>query len=64
MTLQHRVDVYSGRATTMFFQLAQHLNRATGYDAIDLLKRRVVEQGVSLFFCPLVNTARCIPGGY
>ncbi|KIM66615.1 hypothetical protein SCLCIDRAFT_1211050 [Scleroderma citrinum Foug A] len=44
MTLQHRVDVYSGRATTMFFQLAQHLNRATGYDAIDLLKRRVVEQ--------------------
>lgn len=28
----------------MFFQLGQHLNRAMGYDAIDILKRRVVEQ--------------------
>ena len=37
----------------MFFQLGQHLNRAMGCDAIDILKRRVVEQGVPLFFCPL-----------
>lgn len=45
--VRQRVDVYSERATTTFFQLARHLNRATGYDAIDLLKRQVVEQGAS-----------------
>lgn len=46
MTLRlDRVDVYSGRATAMFFQLTQHLNCAMGHDAIDLLKRLVVEQG-------------------
>ncbi|KAL4080636.1 Mdm33 family-domain-containing protein [Scleroderma citrinum] len=43
-TVRHRVDVFSKQTTTTFFQLAQHLNRATGYDAIDLLKRQVVEQ--------------------
>ena len=32
----------------MFLQLAQDLNRATGDDAIGLLKRRVVEQGAPL----------------
>ena len=32
----------------MFLQLAQHLNRASGDDAIDLLKRQVVEQGAPL----------------
>ena len=48
MTLRHRVDVYSRRATAVFLQLAQYLNRAKGDDAIDILKRRVVEQGVPL----------------
>ena len=58
MTLPHRIDVYSRWATTMFLQLAQHLNRASGDDAIDLLKRQVVEQGAPLLLplcqsCPL-----------
>jgi len=61
MNLRRRVDVYSGRATTTFFQLAQHLNRATGYDAIDLLKRRVVEQGVSAsFLLPTLSILRFV----
>ena len=62
MTLRHRVDVCSGRATTMFFQLTQYLNRAMGHDAIDLLKRWVVEQGVPLFFCPLCQSCPLYTG--
>ena len=44
----------------MFLKLTQHLNRATGGDAIDLLKRRVVEQGAPLLL-PAVNAALCMP---
>ena len=44
----------------MFLQLAQHLNRVTGDNAIDLLKRWVVEQGAPLLL-PTVNAALCIP---
>ena len=56
MALRHRVDGYSRRATTTFFQLAQHLNCATGYDAIALLKRRLVGRGV-----PLLSTSSMLP---
>ncbi|KAI6039674.1 Mdm33 family-domain-containing protein [Pisolithus marmoratus] len=43
-TARERADVFSTQTTTAFSQLAGHLNRATGYDAIDVLKRQVVEQ--------------------
>ena len=48
LTTSRRCVLGGGGATTMFLQLAQHLNRATGDDAIDILKRRVVEQGAPL----------------
>lgn len=43
-TVRERANVFSTQATTTFSQLGGHLNRATGYDAIDVLKRQVVEQ--------------------
>ncbi|KIM58624.1 hypothetical protein SCLCIDRAFT_27892 [Scleroderma citrinum Foug A] len=43
----------------MFLQLAQHLNRATGDDAIDILKRRVVEQGAPLLLPTLSMLPHC-----
>lgn len=43
-TVRERADVFSTQTKAAFSQLGGHLNRATGYDAIDVLKRQVVEQ--------------------
>lgn len=47
-SLQQRVDQFSKKATTTFSHLGLHLNRATGYEEIEALKRQVVEQGIVL----------------
>ncbi|KAN0087759.1 She9 / Mdm33 family domain containing protein, partial [Tylopilus felleus] len=43
-SLRQRADHLSKKATTTFSDLGQHLNRVTGYEEIEMLKRRVVEQ--------------------
>ncbi|KAF8134018.1 Mdm33 family-domain-containing protein [Boletus edulis] len=43
-SLRQRADVLSKKATTTFSHLGQHLNRVTGYEDIEALKGRVVEQ--------------------
>ncbi|KAH0832202.1 Mdm33 family-domain-containing protein [Lanmaoa asiatica] len=47
-SLRRRADQFSKRATTAFSHLGLHLNRVTGYEEIDALKRQVVEQGMIL----------------
>lgn len=49
-SLRQRADHLSKKATTTFSDLGQHLNRVTGYEEIEMLKRRVVEQGTVLHF--------------
>lgn len=47
-SLRQRVDQFSKKATTTFSHLGLHLNRVTGYEEIEALKRQVVEQGTVL----------------
>lgn len=44
-SLRQRADHLSKKATTTFSDLGLHLNRVTGYEEIEALKRQVVEQG-------------------
>lgn len=46
--LGRRADQFSNKATTTFSNLGQHLNRVTGYEEIEALKRQVVAQGIVL----------------
>ncbi|KAI9568388.1 Mdm33 family-domain-containing protein [Boletus coccyginus] len=43
-SVRRRADQFSKKATTSFSHLGLHLNRATGYEEIEALKRQVVEQ--------------------
>ncbi|KAF8558372.1 hypothetical protein OG21DRAFT_1366450, partial [Imleria badia] len=43
-SLRQRANNFSKNATTSFSHLGLHLNRVTGYEEIDALKRQVVEQ--------------------
>ncbi|KAI6099296.1 hypothetical protein EDD16DRAFT_1732131 [Pisolithus croceorrhizus] len=43
--LQERADVFSTQAVITLSQLGGHPNHTTGYEAIDVLTRQVVEQG-------------------
>lgn len=47
-SLRRRADQFSKKATTTFSHLGLHLNRVTGYEEIEALKRQVVEQGIVL----------------
>ena len=47
-SLRRRADQFSKKATTTFSHLGLHLNRVTGYEEIDALKKQVVEQGTVL----------------
>lgn len=47
-SVRRRADQFSKQATTSFSHLGLHLNRATGYEEIEALKRQVVEQGMAL----------------
>ena len=44
-TIRKHADHYTARTATTFAQLGRELNKVTGYGEIELLKRRVVEQG-------------------
>ncbi len=44
-SIRKHADHYTARAATTFAQLGRELNKVTGYGEIEILKRRVVEQG-------------------
>ncbi|KDQ62203.1 hypothetical protein JAAARDRAFT_65992 [Jaapia argillacea MUCL 33604] len=44
IVIRKRADEFSASAKTRFSQLGFHLNKVTGYDEIEALKRRVVDQ--------------------
>lgn len=44
-TVRNHADDFSAHTKTTFSQLGSHLNRATGYDEIEVLKKEIVEQG-------------------
>ena len=50
IALRNRADDFTASTKTTFSQLGSQLNRVTGYEEIEALKRGVVEQGVCLFF--------------
>lgn len=55
--LRQRTDEFTQKTSTRFFQLGSQLNRVTGYEEIDSLKQRVVEQGVlHFFYCVCATT--------
>lgn len=45
VVIRNRADDFTLRSKTTFSQLGAHLNKVTGYEEIEALKRRVVEQG-------------------
>ncbi|KAL0960828.1 hypothetical protein HGRIS_005847 [Hohenbuehelia grisea] len=47
-SLRAHADRYSSSAKTTFSQLGSQLNKATGYDEIEVLKRKVVDQEARL----------------
>jgi len=49
IALRNRADDFTASTKTTFSQLGSQLNRVTGYEEIEALKRGVVEQGVCLF---------------
>ena len=49
IVLRNRADGFTATTKTTFSQLGSELNRVTGYEEIEALKRKVVEQGRVLF---------------
>ncbi len=45
VVIRNRADDFTARSKTTFSQLGAHLNKVTGYEEIEALKRQVVEQG-------------------
>lgn len=45
--VRRRADAFTAKTASTFSQLGSHLNRVTGYEEIEALKRQVVEQGKS-----------------
>jgi len=52
IALRNRADDFTASTKTTFSQLGSQLNRVTGYEEIEALKRGVVEQGVFCFSLP------------
>jgi sensitive to high expression protein 9 len=54
--LRQRTDEFTQKTSTKLFKLGSQLNRVTGYEQIEVLKQRVVEQGVlhSLTVCATI----------
>ncbi len=48
ITLRVKADDFTASTKTTFSQLGSELNRVTGYDEIEVLKRGIVEQGIFL----------------
>jgi sensitive to high expression protein 9 len=57
--LRQRTDYLTQTTSTKFFQLGSQLNRVTGYEQIEALKQRVVEQGV-LHSLPISRILRVV----
>ena len=57
--LRLRADHLTQKTATRFFQLGSQLNRVTGYEQIEVLKQRVVEQGMLHFF-PISRKLRVV----
>lgn len=51
--VRQRTDEFTVNTAKSFSQLGAHLNKVTGYEEIESLKRRVIEQGALLSHCPL-----------
>jgi len=49
ITVRTRADDFSATTKTTFSQLGTHLNRVTGYEEIEALKRQVVDQGMYVY---------------
>ena len=49
VVIRNRADDFTLRSKTTFSQLGAHLNKVTGYEEIEALKRRVVEQGARAY---------------
>lgn len=49
IVLRNRADGFTATTKATFSQLGSELNRVTGYEEIEALKRKVVEQGKDLF---------------
>jgi hypothetical protein len=47
VAVRRRADDFTTKTVSTFSQLGLHLNRVTGYEEIEALKRQVVEQGAS-----------------
>ena len=47
--MRFRADDFTAKSRATFSQLGAQLNKVTGYEEIEALKRGVVEQGVSKF---------------
>ena len=58
IVLRNRADGFTATTKATFSQLGSELNRVTGYEEIETLKRNVVEQG-SFFFLLLDSTSLC-----
>lgn len=50
IVLRSRADGFTATTKATFSQLGSELNRVTGYEEIEALKRKVVEQGRFFFF--------------
>ncbi|RXW21619.1 hypothetical protein EST38_g4244 [Candolleomyces aberdarensis] len=50
VTIRDRADEFTAKTKTQFSQLGAHLNKATGYEEIEALKRDVVAQGEFISF--------------
>ena len=52
INIRERADDFTAQSKATFSQLGAHLNKVTGYEEIEALKREVVQQGLLLiFFC-------------
>lgn len=50
ITVRTRADDFTAHTKTTFSQLGSQLNKVTGYEVIEALKRDVVEQGVYVIY--------------
>ena len=50
VAVRQRADDFTAKTASTFSLVGSHLNRVTGYEEIEALKRRVVEQGVYTSF--------------
>lgn len=48
INIRERADDFTAQSKATFSQLGAHLNKVTGYEEIEALKREVVQQGLSL----------------